>query len=231
MAGSGMTKVVGKPTPRIEGGEKVTGGAVYTVDVTLPGILWGKVLRSPISSGRIKNIDISRALQVPGVKTVITGRDVTGLRIGRRIYDLPFLADGIVRFIGERVAAVAADTEEAAETAVDLIEVEYEEMEPLLDPLEAIKPNAPVLHPDLLSYRGLPTKLEAVSNVFAYLRWGKGDVEAGFQQADVIVENTFTTHVVHQSYLEPHACVAKADPSGAPKSGHAPRLPSRCASS
>src|SRR5215475_5614428 len=214
MAGSGMTKVVGKPTPRIEGGEKVTGAAVYTVDVTLPGILWGKVLRSPISSGRIKNIDISRALQVPGVKTVITGRDVTGLRIGRRIYDLPFLADGIVRFIGERVAAVAADTEEAAETAVDSIEVEYEEMEPLLDPLEAIKPNAPVLHPDLLSYRGLPTKLENVSNVFAYLRWGKGDVEAGFQQADVIVENTFTTHVVHQSYLEPHSCVAKADPSG-----------------
>jgi CO/xanthine dehydrogenase Mo-binding subunit len=214
MAGREMTKVVGRPTPRVEGEEKVTGGAVYTVDVTLPGILWGKVLRSPISYGRIKHIDISKALGVPGVKTVITGQDVTGLRIGRRICDLPFLADGIVRFIGEKVAAVAAETEEAAERAVDLIEVEYEDLEPILDPLEAMKPTAPLLHPDLLSYRGLPTKLEAASNVFAYLRWGKGDVEPGFQQADSIIENTFETQVVHQSYLEPHSCVAKANPSG-----------------
>ena len=214
MAGSGMTKIVGKPTPRIEGGEKVTGGAVYTVDVTLPGILWGKVLRSPISYGRIKRIDISKALQVPGVRTVITGKEVAGLRIGRRIYDLPFLADGVVRFIGEKVAAVAAETEEAAESALDLIEVEYEDLEPLLDPLEAMKPTAPLLHPDLLTYRGLPTELKAASNVFAYLKWGKGDVEAGFQQSEVIVENTFRTQVVHQSYLEPHSCVVKADPSG-----------------
>ena len=214
MEGRDMTQVVGRSTPRIEGEEKVTGGAVYTVDVVLPEMLWGKVLRSPISYGRIKRIDVSKALQVPGVKTVITGQDVTGLRIGRRIYDLPILADGVVRFIGERVAAVVAETEEAAEQAVDLIEVEYEDMEPLLDPLEAMKPAAPVLHPDLLSYRGLPTELKTASNVFAYLKWGKGDVEAGFQQADVIVENTFETQVVHQSYLEPHACMAKADPSG-----------------
>ncbi|HWP60417.1 MAG TPA: xanthine dehydrogenase family protein molybdopterin-binding subunit [Candidatus Acidoferrales bacterium] len=208
------TRVVGKPTPRIEGEEKVTGRAVYTVDVSLPGMLWGKVLRSPIPYGRIKRIDVSKALQVPGVKAVITGKDVAGLRIGRRIYDLPILADGVVRFIGERVAAVAAETEEAAERACDLIEVEYEEMEPLLDPIEAMKPGAPLLHPDLLSYRGLPTELKEASNVFAYLKWGKGDVEAGFREAELVVENTFTTQVVHQSYLEPHSCVAKADPSG-----------------
>jgi carbon-monoxide dehydrogenase large subunit len=209
-----VTQVVGRPTPRIEGEEKVTGGAVYTVDVALPGMLWGKVLRSPIAYGRIRRIDVTKALQVPGVKTVITGQDVRGLRIGRRIYDLPLLADGVVRFIGEKVAAVAADTEAAAESALELIEVEYEDREPLLDPLEAMKPSAPLLHPDLLSYRGLPTELKAASNVFAYLRWGKGDVEAGFQQADRTIENTFETQVVHQSYLEPHACVAKADPSG-----------------
>jgi hypothetical protein len=109
---------------------------------------------------------------------------------------------------------VAAETEEAAEQALDLIEVDYEEMEPLLNPLEAIKPDAPILHPDLLSYRGLPVPVEKLGNVFAYLKWGKGDIEAGFREADLIVENTFTTQVTHQSYLEPHACVVKADPSG-----------------
>ncbi|MFQ5682990.1 MAG: xanthine dehydrogenase family protein molybdopterin-binding subunit [Candidatus Binatia bacterium] len=209
-----MTQVVGKPTPRIEGRAKVTGGAVYSADVALPGMLWGKVLRSPFSFGRIEHIDTGKAFQVPGVKAVITGQDVTGMRIGRRIYDMPLLADGVVRFIGEKVAAVAAESEEAAEQAVDLIEVEYDEMEPVLDPLEALKPTAPVLHPDLPSYKGLPAPLEAASNVFAYFSWGKGEPQIGFQQAEVIVENTFETQVVHQSYLEPHACVAKADPSG-----------------
>ena len=148
---------------------------------------------------------------------MITGEDVTGLRIGRCIYDNPVLADGLVRFIGEKVAAVAAETRLAAEQALELIEVEYDEMEPLLDPLAAIKEDAPILHPDLLSYKGLPVPVEKVSNVFAYLKWGKGDIEAGFKQADVIVENTFTTQVTHQSYLEPHACVVSADPSGGAK--------------
>jgi len=209
-----MIHVVGRATPRVEGKLKVTGMAQYSADVKLPGTLWGKCLRSPISSGRIKSIDVSKALQVPGVKAVITGQDVTGLRIGRCIYDTPVVADGVVRFIGEKVAAVAAETEEAAEQALDLIEVDYEEMEPLLDPFEAIRPDAPILHPDLLSYKGLPVPVEKLGNVFAYLKWGKGDIEAGFKQADLIVENTFTTQVTHQSYLEPHACVVKADPSG-----------------
>jgi carbon-monoxide dehydrogenase large subunit len=171
-------------------------------------------LRSPISYGRIKSIDTGKARQVAGVKAVITGHDVTGLRIGRCIYDTPVLADGLVRFIGEKVAAVAAETEEAAERALDLIQVEYEEMEPVLDPQTAIRPEAPILHPDLLSYKGLPVPVEKPGNIFAYLRWGKGDPEAGFRQADLIVENTFTTQVTHQAYLEPHACVVKADPSG-----------------
>ncbi|HSF58747.1 MAG TPA: xanthine dehydrogenase family protein molybdopterin-binding subunit [Candidatus Binatia bacterium] len=209
-----MTQVVGRPTPRVEGQLKVTGKALYSADLNLPGTLWGKVLRSPISYGRIKKIDTTKARQVPGVKAIITGEHVTGLRIGRCIYDTPVLADGIVRFIGEKVAAVAAETEEAAEQAVDLIEAEYEQLEPLLDPVEAAKPDAPVLHPDLLSYKGLPVPVEKLSNVFAYLRWGKGDIEAGFREADLVVENTFRTQVTHQSYLEPHACVVKAEPSG-----------------
>jgi CO/xanthine dehydrogenase Mo-binding subunit len=209
-----MTQVVGRPTPRVEGQLKVTGKALYSADLNLPGILWGKVLRSPISYGLIKSIDVSKAREVRGVHAVISGEDVTGLRIGRCIYDTPVLADGVVRFIGEKVAAVAAETEEAAEQALELIEVEYEEMPPVLDPFEALKPNAPILHPDLLSYRGLPVPVEKPGNVFAYLRWGKGDVEAGLKEADVIVENTFTTQVTHQSYLEPHACVVKTESSG-----------------
>src|SRR3990172_9017786 len=207
-------QVVGKPTPRVEGELKVTGKAQYSADLKLPNMLWGRCLRSPISYGRIKSIDFSKALQVPGVKAVITGEDVRGLRIGRRIYDTPVVADGVVRIIGEKVAAVAAGTKSAAEQALELIEVEYDELEPLLDPLEAVKPGAPVLHPDLLSYRGLPVPVEKPSNVFSYLKWGKGDIEEGFRDADLIVENTYTTQVTHQSYLEPHACVVKADAAG-----------------
>jgi CO/xanthine dehydrogenase Mo-binding subunit len=209
-----MTQVVGKPTPRVEGALKVTGKALYSADLNLPDTLWGRCLRSPIPHGRIRRIDTSKAWQVPGVKAVITGQDVAGLRIGRCIYDTPVLADGLVRFIGEKVAAVAAETRLAAEQALELIEVEYEELEALLDPVEAAKPDAPVLHPDLLGYKGLPVPLENVSNIFAYLKWGKGNVEQGFHQADLVIENTFTTQVTHQSYLEPHACVVKAEPSG-----------------
>jgi len=209
-----MIQVVGKPTPRVEGALKVTGKALYSADFNLPGTLWGRCLRSPIPYGRIRRIDTSKAWKVPGVKAVITGQDVTGLRIGRCIYDTPVLADGLVRFIGEKVAAVAAETRLAAEQALELIDVEYEEIEPLLDPVEAAKPDAPVLHPDLLSYKGLPVPVEKVSNIFAYLKWGKGNLEEGFRQADLVVENTFTTQVTHQSYLEPHACVVKAEPSG-----------------
>src|SRR6266581_9257263 len=134
-----MMHVVGIATPRVEGELKVTGKAQYSADVKLRGTLWGKCLRSPITYGRIKSIDIAKARRVPGVKAVITGQDVTGLRIGRCIYDTPVLADGVVRFIGEKVAAVAAETKLAAEQALELIDVEYEELEPLLDPVAAAK--------------------------------------------------------------------------------------------
>jgi CO/xanthine dehydrogenase Mo-binding subunit len=207
-------KIVGRPTPRVEGEHKVSGEAIYAVDVVVPGMLWGKVLRSPLAAGKIRRIDSSRAAAVPGVSTVITGQDVTGLKIGRRVYDMPILADGVVRFIGEKVAAVAADTEEIAERALELIEVEYEETDPVLDPVEAMRPSAPLIHPDVATYNGLPNKLEAPSNVFITMAWGKGNLELGFQESDVIVENTFTTNKVHHAYIEPHSCVVRAHVSG-----------------
>jgi CO/xanthine dehydrogenase Mo-binding subunit len=216
---------VGNPTPRVEGELKVSGEAKYAVDVTLPGMLWGKLLRSPIASGKIKRIDTSKAAAVPGVRAIVTGEDCTGLKIGRRLYDMPILADGRVRFVGEKVAAVAADDELIAEEALNLIEVEYEETEPLLDPVEAMKPGAPLIHPDVVNYKGLPKPLKEPSNDFIYITWGKGDIEAGFRQADLVVENTFTTPVVHHSYIEPHSCMVDAAADGSAKFWSCSKVP------
>jgi CO/xanthine dehydrogenase Mo-binding subunit len=207
-------KIVGNSTPRVEGEYKVNGKAMYAVDITLPGMLWGKLLRSPISSGKIKSIDTRKAAALPGVHAIATGEDCTGLRIGRRLYDMPILADGEVRFVGEKVAAVAADDELIAEEAVNLIEVEYEETEPILDPIEAMKPGARVIHPDVMNYKGLPKPLKEPSNDFIYITWGKGDIETGFRQADIIIENTFTTTNVHHTYIEPHSCVVHTAADG-----------------
>jgi carbon-monoxide dehydrogenase large subunit len=211
---TGRRKVIGTPTPRLEGPDKVSGRAIYATDVVFDDMLWCKVLRSPIAYARIRKIDARRALELPGVHAVATGEDVHGLLIGRKIYDMPILADGVVRFIGEKVAAVAAESQAIAEEALELIEVEYEELDPLFDPLAAIEPSAALLHPNVQSYRGLLHPIEQASNVFVHMNWKKGDVEAGFRAADLIVENTFTTKPVHQAYIEPHACVVIARAAG-----------------
>lgn len=212
--GMAVRNYIGLSAPRAGGVEKVTGHAAYVADVAVPGMLWGKVLRSAIPYGRIVRIDTTRAQQIPGVRAVVTGADTAGRRIGRCIYDMPILADGIVRFTGEKIAAVAAETEQIAETACDLIEVEYEELTPVFDPLAALDPAAPVLHPDLVGYSGLPKPLRETGNTVVRLRWEKGDIQEGFRDSDLIVENTFTTQVVHQGYIEPHACVVKVGSSG-----------------
>src|SRR5262245_33854528 len=205
---------IGQPTPRVEGQDKVTGAAQYTADVTLPGTLWGRALRSPLPHARIVHIDTSRAHQVPGVHVVLTGADVRGIRYGRRLFDVPVLAEDRVRFAGERVAAVAAEDRDAAEEALQLIEVEYEELPAVFDPLEALGQDAPILHPEVNSYIGLPKPLEKPSNAFARDTWSKGNIDQGFAQADLIVENTFTVPRQHQAYLEPHSCVVWLDEQG-----------------
>jgi CO/xanthine dehydrogenase Mo-binding subunit len=207
-------KIIGTPTTRSEGPEKVSGEAVYATDVILPEMLWGKVLRSPIPYGRINRIDVGKAAALPGVRAVVTGDDVRDLLIGRKIYDMPILADGVVRFIGEKVAAVAAESQAIAASALELIEVEYNELEPLLDPIEACRPAAALLHPNLQSYRGLPHPIDEPRNVFVDMTWKKGDVAAGFRESDIVVENSFATQPVHQAYIEPHACVVQANNSG-----------------
>src|SRR5690242_16515579 len=205
---------VGIPSPRVEGEQKVGGAAVYAVDVVLPNMLWAKVLRSPIAHGRIKKIDTSRALALPGVRAAVAGAELSGARIGKKIVDMPLLADGVVRYIGEKVAAVAADNEVIAEAALDLIDVEYEDLPVITDALAAIAPDAPLLHPNIADYKGLLHKIEKASNVFVDLRWKKGEVQEGFRQSDVVVENTFTVPAVHQAYIEPHSSVVRLNADG-----------------
>ena len=204
-------RIIGQSTPRVEVTGKVTGDARYTADVLLPGTLWVKVLRSPYSHARITRIDTAQAENAPGVRAVLTGAGVRGILMGRRYRDVPVLAQDRVRFIGERVAAVAADTPDAAQEALELIHVDYEELPTVFDPEAAQREGAPILHPDLNSYPGLPKPLEKPSNVFSLDVWERGDVTAGFAQSDVIVENTFTVSRQHQGFLEPHCCLVWID--------------------
>src|SRR6266576_1832989 len=205
---------VGIPSPRVEGEQKVSGGALYAVDVGLPDMLWAKVLRSPIAHGRIKKIDATAALALPGVKAVVTGADLAGAKIGKKIVDMPILADGVVRYVGEKVAAVAAESEAVAEAAVDLIDVEYEDLPIVTDPLQAADPSAPLLHPNLADYKGLLHKIDTPGHVFVHLTRKNGEVTDGFSQADVVVENTFTVPAVHQAYIEPHSSLVRVNADG-----------------
>ncbi|PKB64091.1 MAG: hypothetical protein BZY80_04145 [SAR202 cluster bacterium Io17-Chloro-G2] len=206
--------VVGRSVTRGEGPDKVSGSATYAADVLLTGMLTGKALRSPYPHARIVKIDISRALNVPGVHAVITAQDLPDRRVGRLLRDIPVLARDRVLFVGEKVAAVAAEDSDAAEEALLLIDVEYEELPPVYDPIEAMKPGAVVLHPGLASYQGLPQPASSINNVFAHNSWSKGDLEQGFREADQVFENTFTAQLMHQAYIEPHACVIRVDDAG-----------------
>lgn len=205
--------VIGAPVPRADGFDKVTGRAAYAADVTLPGMLWGKVLRSPHAHARIRAIDASKARRMAGVRAIITGLEMPGHLMGKMIRDMPVLCWDVVRFAGDRVAAVAADTLEAADEALNLIKVDYEELPAVFDPLEAMKPDAPRLHENVATYDGGPKERLALdlNNGLTRLAWRKGDVEAGFRKADLVFEHTFRIPARHQGYLEPHAGLVAID--------------------
>jgi CO/xanthine dehydrogenase Mo-binding subunit len=183
--------VVGKPIPRVEGDLKVTGRAQYAYDVRLSGQLYARVLRSPHPHARIKRIDTSKAEALPGVRAVLS------LASGPKVswFKDTFLFEEIVRYVGEEVAAVAADSEEIADDALRLIEVEYELLPFVLDAEAALQPGAPKLHEDG-NLAGEPKEYE------------RGDVAAGFGQADVVVEQTYVTQAALHNCLEPHGCTA-----------------------
>ena len=211
-----QSTIIGAPVTQIEGPSKVTGQTRYAADVDLPDMLWGKILRSPHPHARIVGIDASKAWSVPGVKAVVTGQDAPGHLMGKVLRDMPVLCWDRVRYIGDRVAAVAAETPEAAEEAILLIEIDYELLPAVFDPMEAMKPDAPLIHEDVASYVGAPVDVLAtdVHNGQTRLAWAKGDLDEGFRRADIILEHSFAVPSRHQGYLEPFASVISIDDTG-----------------
>ncbi len=199
--------IVGKEVPRNDAEAKARGTALYTDDLKLPGMLQGRILRSPLAHARIKHIDIRQAVSLPGVKAVITGEDTPKIRYGNwRLFpetqdEYPLAVDK-VRFIGDEVAAVAAVDADTAEEALERIIVDYEELPAVFDVDSAIKPGAPNLH----DY--------CPSNVSVNRKIKYGDVEKGFSESDYIREDTFTVHAVSHAYLEPCSALAQVDLDG-----------------
>jgi len=200
-------KIIGENVPRSDGEAKATGRAVYADDMKLPGMLHGALLRSPLPHARIVRIDVRKAAALPGVKGVITGEDTPKIRYGNwRLFpatqdEVPLAVDK-VRFIGDEVAAVAAVDKETAREALELIEVEYEELPASFDVKASLKKGAPVLHE------------ETPSNISVDRKIQYGDMKKGFQESDYIREDTFKVHAVSHAYLEPCSCVAQADLDG-----------------
>ena len=223
MDGSSMdNKWIGKRTIRPDGADKVTGRATFGADFNLPGMLWGKVLRSPHPHAKIISINLEKAKAAPGVKSVICSDDMvefpldTPVMVGpadMRFVSRNILARDKVLYAGHPVAAVAATSVQKAQDALALIEVEYEVLPHVIDVEDAMKPDAPVLH-DFLRTGGVDPKPESASNVASRLEFKLGDLDAGFAAADVIVERTYKTKPVHQGYLEPHACLVSVAKDG-----------------
>jgi len=210
------SSIIGAAVRRVEGAAKVNGTAIYGADVHFADALWGKILRSPYPHARIKSIDTSKAWQVPGVKAIVTGKDEPEHYQGKSIRDIPVLCWDKVRYIGDKVAAVAAESRDAAEEAVNLIDVEYEELPAVFDVLDALKADAPVLHGNAPAYDGAPKDIMAPAggNIVNKLTFGKGDIEKGFAEADVVLEHTFRMPIHHQGYLEPQSFLVKIEDDG-----------------
>ncbi len=216
-------KVVGTRPIRPDGVDKVTGRANFGADMVMPGMLWGKVKRSPHAHARIMSINIEKALALPGVKAVVTSDDFPPIPseeafIGEgpmnfRDLSRNCMARDKVLYDGHAIAAVAATSAAIADEACELIEVEYHVLPHVIDVEEAMKPGAPLLHDDLFT-QGVEPKPTHPSNIAKEIRFSKGDIEAGFRDADVIIERRYTTKPVHQAYIEPHACVVSMAADG-----------------
>lgn len=202
---------IGKPLRKVDAMGKAAGATIYAGDFSMPRMLHAKVFRSNLSSAKIVRLDVSKARRLPGVVCVLTGTDVPSAKLvsdmpgqtgqkQRKGSDVPVLASEVVRFYGEPIALVAAETLEIAEKALKLIEIEYEPLPGVYDPLEAMKPGAPIIHPP--------------DNIVGRWKIRKGNVNEGFERADLIVENTFRVPYQEHAYLEPEAGVAWIDERG-----------------
>src|SRR4051812_21054113 len=219
----GRYKWVGTRPIRPDGVPKVTGKAMYAADYTMPGSIVGRILRSPHAHARIRSIDTSKAAALPGVKAVMTGKDLPDHKfeyVGPERVAVNFwhvtrniMAREKVLYEGHAVAAVAAIDAATAEEALALIDVDYEVLPHVIDVDEAMKDKAPLLFEDMVT-RGVEPAPTKPSNVSKRLEFQIGDLDAGFAQADVVVEEEFKTAAVHQGYIEPHACCVRVDPDG-----------------
>lgn len=215
--------VVGTRPVRPDGVDKVTGRAKYGADLKMAGQLVGKVLRSPHAHAVIKSIDVSKALALPGVKAIVTRDDFADqasefvpageMLINYRDVVRNILAREKVLYEGHAVAAVAAISEKAAIAALDAIKVDYQVLPHVIDEIEAMKPDAPLLQDDMITQGVTPAPIKA-SNVAKRVEFALGDTAKGFAEADVIVEREFKTKAVHQGYIEPHACLASVSEDG-----------------
>jgi CO/xanthine dehydrogenase Mo-binding subunit len=206
-------KVVGSRPIRPDGVDKVTGRAKFGADLYAPGMLIGKVLRSPHAHARIKGIDASKALALPGVKAVVTAADFPSVRQGMRDVQENCMARGKALYEGHAVAAVAASDVEVADAALALIVVDYEVLPHVTDVDAAMADDAPLLREDMIT-TGLDPAPTKPSNIAQYLELGHGDVRKGFEAADVVIERSFKTEATHQGYIEPQACLASVAQDG-----------------
>ncbi len=194
-------KFVGKRVLRVDAKDKVTGRLKYPSDYYSDGMLWGKVLRSKYPHAKINSINTEKAKRLKGVVTVLTHKDIEGSnRYGIAVQDQPVLCEYRVRYVGDAVAVVAAETREVAEKAINLIDVDYESLPVVTSVHNALKKNA--------------IKIHEKGNVILELHFDRGDVKKGFKQADVIVENTYYTPMMDHAFLETEAGYAKLDENG-----------------
>src|SRR5262245_2486821 len=214
---------IGLAIPRPDGPDKVTGQTQYVADIKPKGMLHAKLLRSPHAHARIVKIDTSRAQTLPGVRAVLTASDIPELKRKAPTRAHAVLAIDRVVFVGQPVAAVAADQLAIAEEACDLIDVEYEVLPVAVDPLESMQPGAPPVPEagteadtsEALAHSGVAAAQTAVMppskavNVAQQAKLGRGDVARAFAESDVIIERMYRVPMVHQGYLEPHAALAQ----------------------
>jgi CO/xanthine dehydrogenase Mo-binding subunit len=200
---------VGRPVPPQDAVLKVTGTALYNFDWHVPGTLHAKLVTSTMPHARIVKVDTSRAKEVPGVVAVLTGRDMP-FRVGMYAGDRDLLAIDKVRWAGHPVAIVVAESLESAERATELVDVEYEQLQAVMDPVEALKPDAPILHERMNEYNHAPAFYPVpgtnIANKFTLVH---GDVEKGFEQADEIIEDEFRVSHVSHAYMETQNVVAQ----------------------
>lgn len=207
--------IIGKGVKKIDAVEKVTGSAQYVHDLELQGMLYARMLLSPHAHARIVNIDTSKAEELPGVRAVLTGKDLD-YKIGLYLVDKDILAKDKVIYHGEPVAAVAAETEAIAQQAIELIEVEYEELPAVLDVREAVKEDAPLVHEDLGEYRYMEGVFfpKPGTNIANHFKLRKGDVDKAFEEADHVFENEFYLPQIDHTAMETHTAIAWWKPGG-----------------